>query len=423
MAPVQPPALILAAGRGERMRPLTDRCPKPLLPVRGKPLIEWHLEALAAAGVTQVVINTAWLEAQFPATLGDGARWGLAIHYSTEGRDHGGALETAGGIAKAVPWLTRKGRDSFWVVSGDVFLPGFAFAAADAASFAASQELARLWLVANAPHHPQGDFGIDPTSGLATAEAPRQTWASVGLFRAEMFAAVAPGTRLPLRPLLDAALAHGRLGAQPWDGVWTDVGTAERLAALNASQAGDRPASEGSMRALATARLRLEPQLARHADAMFEVLSDPAIYAHENAPPLSREWLQERYHKLETRRSADGREQWLNWVLRAADGGLLGCVQATVEADGQAFVAYELASAHWGRGLAAEAVNAVIDELRAHYGVHTLLAVFKLSNLRSQRLLARLGFAVAAADDARRASLQADEDLMVRAAASGGVAA
>ena len=234
MSAAQPPALILAAGRGERMRPLTDACPKPLLMVRGKPLIEWHLEALAAAGVTQVVINTAWLEEQFPAALGDGSRWGLSIRYSMEGRDHGGALETAGGIAKALPWLAAREQDSFWVVSGDVFLPGFAFAAVDAARFAASAEIARLWLVANAPHHPQGDFGIDAATGLATTREPRRTWASVGLFRAAMFAGIAPGTRLALRPLLDAALAASQLGAQAWDGAWTDVGTVERLAALNA---------------------------------------------------------------------------------------------------------------------------------------------------------------------------------------------
>ena len=414
---VQPPALILAAGRGERMRPLTDACPKPLLMVRGKALIEWHLEALAAAGVTQVVINTAWLEDQFPAALGDGARWGLTIHYSTEGHDHGGALETAGGIAKALPRLTGCDSDSFWVVSGDVFLPGFAFAAADAADFVASGELARLWLVANAPHHPQGDFGIDTATGLASAAAPRRTWASVGLFRAEMFAGIAPGTRLSLRPLLDAALGTARLGARRWDGAWTDVGTAERLAALNAGHAGDSHAVGLSMRQLTTPRLRLEPQLASHAAAMFEVLSDPAIYAHENAPPASPEWLQERYRKLEMRQSADGSEQWLNWILRALDGSLLGCVQATVEADGQAFVAYELASAHWGQGLAAEAVAAMVEELHERYRVHTLLAVFKRSNLRSRRLLERLGFGVAPADDPRRATLEGDEDLMLQIAA------
>ena len=234
MPSLQLPALILAAGRGERMRPLTDHCPKPLMQVRGKPLIEWHLQALAAAGVQQVVINTAWLEEQFPTALGDGSRWGLSIRYSTEGRDHGGALETAGGIAKALPWLAREMRDSFWVVSGDVFLPGFGFPAADAARFAASAELAHLWLVANAAHHPEGDFGIDAVSGLATDAAPRRTWASVGLFRAEMFTGIAAGTRVALRPLLDRALAASRLGAEPWNGAWTDVGTIERLAALNA---------------------------------------------------------------------------------------------------------------------------------------------------------------------------------------------
>jgi MurNAc alpha-1-phosphate uridylyltransferase len=212
-AHLQLPALILAAGRGERMRPLTDSCPKPLLRVRGKRLIEWHLEALARAGVRQVVINTAWLEEQFAAALGDGSRWGLAIRYSTEGRDHGGALETAGGIAKALPWLTGHDNDSFWVVSGDVFLPDFPFGAADAAGFAVSRKWAHLWLVANAPHHPHGDYGIDRATGLATASEPRRTWASVGLFR--------------------AALAAGRLGAQAWEGHWTDVGNAERLAALN----------------------------------------------------------------------------------------------------------------------------------------------------------------------------------------------
>jgi len=232
----QPAALILAAGRGERMRPLTDTCPKPLLPVRGKRLIEWHLEALAAAGVTRVVINTAWLEQQFPAVLGDGARWGLVIRYSTEGRDHGGALETAGGIAKALPWLTE-GAEHFWVVSGDVFVPGFAFDAAAADRFARGPTLAHLWLVPNAPHHPEGDFGLDATRGLATAAPPRRTWASVGLFRAAMFDGLPVGQPMKLRPLLDAALAQGRLGAEAWGGEWTDVGTPARLAQLESRAA------------------------------------------------------------------------------------------------------------------------------------------------------------------------------------------
>jgi len=227
-------ALILAAGRGVRMRPLTDHTPKPLLVVRGRPLIEWHLLALAAAGVRDVVINTAWLEEQFPAALGDGARFGLRIAYSMEGRDHGGALETAGGIAKALPLLAHRPDECFWVVSGDVHLPGFPFDAAFARRFAEGSLWAHLWLVPNAPHHPRGDFGIDG-DGLAVADAPRRgTWASVGLFRAVMFDGVAVGTRLPLRPLLDAGIAQRRIGAHEWNGAWTDVGSVERLQALNA---------------------------------------------------------------------------------------------------------------------------------------------------------------------------------------------
>lgn len=226
-------AIILAAGRGERMRPLTDHCPKPLLEVRGKPLIVWHLEALARAGVEDVVINTAWLEDQFPVTLGDGQRFGLRLHYSFEGRDHGGALETAGGIATALPRLADSPEDAFWVVSGDVFLPGFTFAPTAAARFAASSHLAHLWLVANAPHHPRGDFGID-AQGLATMDGePRYTWASVGLMRPGLVKGVPPGTRHALRPCLEVAIAHGRLSAELWPGAWTDVGTTERLAALN----------------------------------------------------------------------------------------------------------------------------------------------------------------------------------------------
>lgn len=222
-------ALILAAGRGERMRPLTDTCPKPLLEVRGKRLIEWHLEALAQAGIRDVVINTAWLEEQFPALLGHGERHGLRLHYSCEARDHGSALETAGGIAKALPLLGP----TFWVVSGDVYLPGFTFDAASAATFEASSAQAQLWLAPNAAHHPQGDFGID-ADGFATAAPPRRTWASVGLFRAAMFADIVVGTRLPLRPLLEAAMARRALRACRWEGPWVDVGTVERWAALNA---------------------------------------------------------------------------------------------------------------------------------------------------------------------------------------------
>ena len=221
-------ALILAAGRGERMRPLTDHTPKPLIEVRGKRLIEWHLEALARAGVREVVVNTAWLEEQFPATLGDGSRHGVNITYSSEGRDHGGALETAGGVAKALPMLG----DAFWVVSGDVFVPDFRFDAADAQRFEASDALGQLWMVDNAPHHPTGDFGI-AADGLASRSVePKFTWASIGLFRAALFEDIAVGTKMALRPKLELALDQRRLRAVKYDGQWTDVGTMERLVSL-----------------------------------------------------------------------------------------------------------------------------------------------------------------------------------------------
>jgi MurNAc alpha-1-phosphate uridylyltransferase len=232
-------ALILAAGRGERMRPLSDATPKPLLAVRGKALIEWQLEALARAGVREVVINTAWLEAQFPARLGDGSRYGLAISYSMEGRDHGGALETAGAIVKALPLLATAD-EPFWVVSGDVFVPGFAFEAEAVRRFAASVALAQLWLVPNPPHHAQGDFGI--AEGLAVREAPRFTWSSIGLFRprfaAELMPDLAPGGKAALRPYLEAAIDRRALGATLWRGAWTDVGTPERLAELSRADGG-----------------------------------------------------------------------------------------------------------------------------------------------------------------------------------------
>jgi MurNAc alpha-1-phosphate uridylyltransferase len=210
------------------MRPLTDRTPKPLIEVRGKRLIEWHLEALARAGVREVVVNTAWLEDQFPAALGDGSRHGVRITYSFEGRDHGGALETAGGIAKALPLLG----DAFWVVSGDVFVPDFRFAAADAQRFVDAEALGQLWLVDNAPHHPNGDFGIDAEGLASRTLEPKFTWASIGLFRAALFRDIPVGTKMALRPKLEYAIDQRRLRAQFFGGSWTDVGTMERLASL-----------------------------------------------------------------------------------------------------------------------------------------------------------------------------------------------
>jgi MurNAc alpha-1-phosphate uridylyltransferase len=231
-------ALILAAGRGERMRPLSDATPKPLLPVHGKPLIAWHLEALARAGVREVVINTAWLEAQFPATLGDGSRFGLAIHYSMEGRDHGGALETAGGIAKALPRLG----EVFWLVSADIYAPDFGFDAATAERFAQRRELVgHLWLVPNPPFHPEGDFGLDGDGyGLADAAGPdgrRWTYANFALLRAGLCRGIVPGTVARLGPLLAAAMRERRITAEVWRGAWHNVGTPAELRALQGAPA------------------------------------------------------------------------------------------------------------------------------------------------------------------------------------------
>jgi MurNAc alpha-1-phosphate uridylyltransferase len=226
-------ALILAAGRGERMRPLTDTCPKPLLKVRGKPMIEWHLEALARAGVREVVINTAWLEEQFPDVLGDGSRFGVSIRYSMEGRDHGGALETAGGIAKALPWLG----EVFWVVSGDIFAPEFPFDLAQASRFATTALLAHLWVVRNPAYHPRGDFGIG-ADGLGLADEPgpdgqRWTYANLALMRRELCASIVPGTRAALGPLLFDAMRHKRISVERYQGPWENVGTPEQLASIN----------------------------------------------------------------------------------------------------------------------------------------------------------------------------------------------
>jgi len=226
-------ALILAAGRGERMRPLSDTCPKPLMQVRGKRLIEWHLEALARAGVREVVVNTAWLEEQFPAALGDGSRYGLRIDYSFEGRDHGGALETAGGIAKALPLLG----DTFWVVSGDVFAPDFRFDARHAQRFADAALMAHLWLVPNPPYHPGGDFGLDAEGfGLADSPGPdgqRWTYANLALCRASVVEGIVPGTRAGLGLRLFDGMRRRAISAEVYRGEWENVGTPEQLAALN----------------------------------------------------------------------------------------------------------------------------------------------------------------------------------------------
>lgn len=152
------------------------------------------------------------------------------------------------------------------------------------------------------------------------------------------------------------------------------------------------------MRTIEAERVTLEPQTTVHADEMFVVLSDPAIYTYENAPPASLDRLRERFRKLESRRSGDGSQLWLNWVVRLRAGGLIGYVQATVFPDQRALIAYEFASAFWGRGLAREAAEAMIDELIAHYGVFKFEAIAQGTNQRSLRLLERLGFEPATAD-------------------------
>lgn len=247
----QPPALLLAAGRGERMRPLTDTTPKPLLAVQGQPLLQWHLQALAQAGVQRTVINTAWLGEQISARFSDvfglqgtpDKREQLSISYSHEGRDFGGALETAGGIARALPLLG----DIFWLAAGDVFAPDFRFDVAAAEAFAASGMLAHLWLVPNPAHNPHGDFGLSP-DGLALnlppeSTQPRHTYSTIALLRAELFAPpwcdIPPGNpqgvKAPLAPLLRRAMDNGRVSAALYTGRWTDVGTPQRLAELNAT--------------------------------------------------------------------------------------------------------------------------------------------------------------------------------------------
>jgi N-acetyl-alpha-D-muramate 1-phosphate uridylyltransferase len=233
-------ALILAAGRGERMRPLTDHTPKPLLAMGGKPLIEWHLEALSRAGVAEVVINTAWLEDQFPAVLGDGSRFGLRIRYSMEGRDHGGALETAGGIAKALPWLAPRGDECFWIVSGDIYAPSFAFTASAAAAFRQSDDLAHLWLVPNPPFHRDGDFHLDARGRVLRNGAGHErswTYANLALIRPQLVKHLSAGQRAGLGPLLFDAAERGLLGGEVFDGIWENVGTADQLLALNHSLA------------------------------------------------------------------------------------------------------------------------------------------------------------------------------------------
>jgi MurNAc alpha-1-phosphate uridylyltransferase len=212
--------MVLAAGRGERLRPLTDRTPKPLLAVRGKPLIVWHLEALARAGVREVVVNLSWLGEQIRTALGDGSGWGLRIHYSPEGPV---PLETGGGIFRALPLL---GESPFILVNADVFTD---FDHRDLALPA--QADAHLQLVPNPPQHPHGDFSLQ-AGWVGEADTPRYTYSGIGIFTPALFAGCTDG-RFPLLPLLRRAIAARRVSGALFTGAWTDVGTIARLESLN----------------------------------------------------------------------------------------------------------------------------------------------------------------------------------------------
>lgn len=234
--------MVLAAGRGNRMRPLTDHTPKPLLPLHGKPMMLWPMDALQAGGFHRVLVNTAWLGEQIADQL---TAWAATepraeLAFSHEGQEFGYALETAGGIARALPGLG----EIFWVLAGDVYAPDFTFTQDSVDRFTASGLLAHLWLVPNPPHNLRGDFGLSP-EGLALhqADGERFTYSTIGLFSRALFEApwcdILPGnpqgTAAALAPLLRAAMDAGQVSAELYTGRWTDVGTPERLEELNLS--------------------------------------------------------------------------------------------------------------------------------------------------------------------------------------------
>ncbi|MDB5797733.1 MAG: putative dTDP-glucose pyrophosphorylase RfbA [Paucimonas sp.] len=229
-------AMIFAAGRGERMRPLTDTCPKPLLKVRGRPLIVWHVLNLVRAGITDIVINHAHLGEMIEQAMGDGSQFGARIAYSAEGQ----ALETAGGVALARPLL---GEDPFVALAADIWCPHFDFSQVfdvlqekdmwGQAYAPDKRDLAWLYLVKNPAHNPRGDFALNSFS-IANEGEPRWTFSGIGVYRPEMFDAVQAGQSAKLAPLLREYAARAQVGGEIYRGDWTDVGTAERLAQLNA---------------------------------------------------------------------------------------------------------------------------------------------------------------------------------------------
>lgn len=218
-------AMILAAGRGERMRPLTDNTPKPLLHVGGKPLIVWHIERLVRAGITDLVINHAHLGIQIEEALGDGSQFGATIRYSDEVT----ALETAGGIAFALHLL---GDETFAVVNGDVYCDyDFARLPALSVQMERNRDTIHLVLVDNPPQHPNGDFGLNEARVIDVP--PKLTFSGIGLYRPGLFASIARGSKVPLAPLLREQIAAGKVSGEHHRGVWVDVGTPQRLDELD----------------------------------------------------------------------------------------------------------------------------------------------------------------------------------------------
>ncbi len=228
-------AILLAAGRGQRMMPLTADCPKPLLKVRGRPLIVWHILNLVKAGVTEIVINHAWLGNLIEQTLGDGSQFDARIAYSPEKE----ALETAGGIANALHLL---GDQPFIAVSADIYCPHFDFSHCLSTLEdndmwgnphpADRRDLAWLYMVKNPQHHPQGDFAVHLT-GMSNQGEPRYTYSGIGVYRPELFDAITPGESAKLVTLLRQCADRHQLGGEVISGIWADVGTPERLAELN----------------------------------------------------------------------------------------------------------------------------------------------------------------------------------------------
>ncbi|HET7597562.1 MAG TPA: nucleotidyltransferase family protein [Burkholderiales bacterium] len=224
-------AMILAAGRGERMRPLTDRIPKPLLSVAGKPLVVWLLERLVRGGFSEIVVNVSHLGELIEAALGDGGAYGARIAYSREREP----LETAGGIAAALPLL---GAEPFAVVNGDIHTDfEFGQLATRAAAFPRLSALAHLVLVDNPAHHPRGDFALNE-GRIDDGPGPRLTFSGIGIYDPGLFARITPGSKYQLATLLRGPIAARQVTAERYAGDWTDVGTPERLAALEGRLAG-----------------------------------------------------------------------------------------------------------------------------------------------------------------------------------------